>query len=360
MKKLLSFLPLLLLSLTSLHAQVFDFVQGGNVIFEDRFQQDPVGDLPARWNTNTGGSVVELDGHDGKWFRLAGGMVVVPELKKKLPEDCTIEFDLVIDPGACPVIFGMTPIANPVGNNIYYKKIFVILQHEAGYPDVVFGKDVNDLGNKGGFDMSGYIGRELHVSISVNKTRFRVWLDETKVVDLPKVLTPEYRNNFFVGGGEMCGKEEGIYISNIRIAAGEADARRLLIKQLLEQGSVVTSDINFAPQAQENAPVFTPETIPFLDTLGQAMVSDPNLNIQINGMETFPMSEQGGAPSSNLESAAKAKVDKIKNYLVEKFNLGVDRVFTGASKKVKSKLEEVRNSKAGAKVRGFLTEIIKL
>lgn len=360
MKKLFSFV-LSLFAFAAIYAQPSDFVQGANVIFEDRFEQDPVGDLPARWNTNAGGEVVQLDGHDGKWFKIEGGTVVTPELKKRLPEDCTIEFDMVIEPDACPAVFGMTPIANVSGNNVYYKKIYVALMHEAGYPDAGFGKDVFDLGHKSGFDLSGYLGREMHVSISINKTRFRVWLDETKIVDLPKVMLPEYRTNFFVAGGEMCSKTPGIYFTNVRIAAGEADARRMLIKRLLEEGSVVTADINFAPPAQDNTPVFTPESIPFLDTLGQAMVQDPSLNIQINGAETFPMSEQNsGTGSANLEAAAKAKVDKIKTYLIDKFNLGVDRVFTGASKKVKSKLEEVKNSKTGSKVRGFLTEIIKL
>lgn len=361
MKHLLSLIALFFFTIIGLRAQTFDFVQGANIIFEDRFEQDPVGDLPARWNTNSGGEAVQLDGHDGKWFKIGGNMVVTPELKKRLPEDCTIEFDLVIESGACPVVFGMTPIADVSTGNVYYKKIYVVLQNEPGYPDVVFGKDVFDMGNKGSFDMAGYMGRELHVSISINKTRFRVYLDETKVVDLPKVMLPEYRTNFFIAGGELCNKDQGIYFSNVRIAAGEADARRLLIKQLLEQGSVVTTDITFTQQSLENAPVFTPESIPFLDTLGQAMMNDPSLNIQINGMETFPMSEQGGSmDNQGLEATAKAKVEEIKTYITNKFNVGVDRILIGMTNKIKTKLDQVKSSKAGSKVRGFLTEIIKL
>lgn len=361
MKKVILLLFVSYFPFLEIQAQPPGFVQGANIIFEDRFEQDPVGDLPARWNTNSGGEVVELDGHDGKWFKVSGGTVVTPELKKRLPEDCTIEFDMVMEPGACPAVFGMTPVANVSGNNVYYKKIYVALMHESGYPDASFGKDVFDLGNKSGFDMSGYLGRELHVSISINKTRFRVWLDETKVVDLPKVMLPEYRTNFFVAGGEMCSKEPGLYITNVRIAAGEADARRLLIKQLLEQGSVVTTDISFTQQSLDNTPVFTPESIPFLDTLGQAMMEDPSLNIQINGMETFPMSEQGGSmDNQGLEATAKAKVEEIKSYITNKFNVGVDRILIGMTNKIKTKLDQVKSSKAGSKVRGFLTEIIKL
>lgn len=331
------------------------FVPGYNVIFEDNFSQDPIGDLPARWNTTSGGEVVELDGFDGKWFKIMADMSVNPELKKKLPEDCTIEFDLVIKEQSCRAFFGIMPFSGVTSGNVYYKKIYAHLQNITGYPDLTFGKDIES--KAGSFEMSGYIDRVLHVSIAINKTRFRVFLDETKAVDLPKIVVPEYRNNFFIaGGGFIPAPAEGIYISNVRIAAGEADARRLLIKQLFEQGSVVTNDISFNPQTNE----MTQESYPLLDTLGQAMIEDPNLSIEINGMEQMPEAT-GSVPGNNaLEEIAKQKVEKIKNYLTNKFNLGVDRVVTTTTNKIKTKVDQLKNGKTGQKVKGFLTEIIKL
>jgi OmpA-OmpF porin, OOP family len=174
---------------------------------------------------------------------------------------------------------------------------------------------------------------------------------------MPKLIVPEYRNNFFIAGGESIpAPPDGIYISNVRIASGDADARSLLIKQLLEQGSVVTPNINFTEQTNE----MTQESFPTLDTLGQALVADPNLNIQINGMEQYPvMTEGNNAGGVMNEEQVKMKVDKIKTYLVDKFNLGVDRIVTGAMTKIKTKMEAAKNSKAGNKVKGFLTEIVK-
>jgi hypothetical protein len=175
---------------------------------------------------------------------------------------------------------------------------------------------------------------------------------------MPKLILPEYRNNFFIAGGESIpAPPEGIYISNIRIAGGEADARRLLIKQLYDQGSVVTNDVNFNPQTNE----ITQQSLPVLDNLGQAMVTDPNLNVQINGMEQMPAMAQStvanGAPN---EEVVKQKVEKMKTYLVEKFNVNVDRIITGVSNKIKAKADGVQNSKAGSTVKGFLTQIVKL
>lgn len=355
MKKIVVSIVALFISAGWLWAQPADFIPGSNVIFEDNFSIDPVGDFPARWSTSSEGSIVELEGFPGKWLKIGAGVAVNPELKKKLPEDCTIEFDLVVKSESCPVIFGLTPLSDVAAGNVYYKKIFVQLQNLTGYPDVTFGKDVQDLGSKRDFSMEGYMGRILHVSIAVNKTRLRVYLDEDKVVDLPKLLIPAYRNNFFVAGGEVIpAPEEGAYISNIRIAAAQADARSLLIKQLNEQGSYTTSNINFNPQTNE----MTTQSFPTLDTLGQAMVADPSLSVQINGSEQYTGATQGGGVVS--EEAVKAKVEKMKAYLVEKFHLNVDRILTGVSTKVKNKVAAAKNSKTGTKIKSFLTEIVKL
>jgi hypothetical protein len=128
-----------------------------------------------------------------------------------------------------------------------------------------------------------------------------------------------------------------------------------LIKQLLEQGSVVTNDISFNQQTNE----IVPESIPFLDTLGQVLLNDPNMNIQINGAETFPFSENN-SNTGNGEEMIKVKVEKMKSYITQKFNVNVDRILIGVMDKVKTKTEKIKSSKTGEKIKGFLTEIIKL
>lgn len=361
MKTLFVSLLILTISAGSLFAQSSDFIPGGNVIFEDNFSQDPVGDFPAKWSTSSGGAVVELDGFPGKWLKVNGKVAVNPELKKKLPEDCTIEFDLVVKSESCIALFGITPVSDVSHGNIYYKKMGVALQNMTGYPGLVVSKDVMDVSSKSDFSMDGYIDRVLHVAIAVNKTRLRVYLDDTKVVDMPKLITPEYRSNFFVAGGEAIpAPPDGIYISNIRIAGGEADARRLLIKQLYDQGSVVTNNVSFNPQTNE----MTQQSYPTLDTLGQAMVADPNLNIQINGAEQTHNFVQGATTTPAMgvsnDAMVQQKVDKMKAYLVQKFNLNVDRIMTGVNNKLKTKVEAAQASKTGSKIKGFLAEIVKL
>lgn len=342
-----------------------DFIPGANVIFEDRFDLDPLGDFPAKWSTSGDGEVVAFDNAEGKWLKISQPTAVSPELRKALPENCTIEFDLYLKntSGVAPIVmFGLTSLSDVAVGDVYRKNIFVQLHgyNEAG--SIVFGKNIQDLGTKNNFPISGYIGRTLHISISINKTRFRVYFDQQKVVDLPKLLTPEYRNNFFIASSSVTpAPEEGIYISNVRIAAGEADARSLLIKQLMEQGSVVTNDIQFNEQTN----VIAPESQPVMDQLGQVLQQNPDMNIQINTAEESALvQDNGNTDISNTsgdqiinKAALKLKADKIKAYLVKKFKIRVDRIKTDVKAKMAKNIE---GNKSMGKTRQLLTEIIKL
>jgi OOP family OmpA-OmpF porin len=360
MKKISLLLLTLVISVFYSSAQTFDFVAGANVIFEDKFEADALGDLPSKWSTSGDGELVTLDRLPGKWFKINAPTAISPELAEALPENCTIEFDLFLKnaSGVAPQpMFGLTTMSDVSTGDVYRSHIWVVLRgyNEGGQVD--YGKTIQDLGSKA-FKLSGYVGRKLHVSIAVNKTRFRVYLDKQKIVDLPKLLTDEWRNNFFISASPVVpAPEEGVYVSNIRIASGEADARSFLIRQLFEQGSVVTSAIDFSTQTNE----MTQASYPTLDTLGQALVADPNLNIQINGMEQYtPGITEGNTGGAVTEEKVKAKVDKIKTYLIEKFNVNVDRIVTGTSNKIKNKAAALKNSKTGTKIKGFLTEIVKL
>ncbi len=116
----------------------------------------------------------------------------------------------------------------------------------------------------------------------------------------------------------------------------------------------------------------TQESLPVLDNLGQAMVADPDLNVQINGMEQpaagyMPTEGTGDATNNGStgggvvnEEQVKLKVEKMKTYLVNKFHVNVDRIVTGVNTKIKTKAANLQNSKAGQKIKGFLTEFVKL
>ncbi len=67
-------------------------------MYED-FSQDAVGDFPDKWNTNISGEIVKIDGEEGKWFAITGEGVAMPEFITSIPENSTLEFDLMVNPG---------------------------------------------------------------------------------------------------------------------------------------------------------------------------------------------------------------------------------------------------------------------
>jgi len=347
MRKLLQTFSLLFFVIIS-NAQS-DFVPGANVIFQDDFSRDALGDFPAKWNTSGEGQVVEIEGAPGKWLKVSQPSAVSPILKKSLPENCTIEFDLYLKPttGVAPhIMFGLTSLSNVSTGDVYRKRISVKLERYNKAGNIVYGKNVQKLGEKK-FSLEGFIERLLHVSISINKTRLRVYLDGEKVVDLPKLMTPDYRKNFFVASSVVLpDPEESVYISNVRIAEGTIDARSVLIKQLLQEGSVVTGDIQFSEQGDD----ITTQSAALVDELGQAMQQDPNLDVQINMGH--------GADNSIInKDALKLRAESIKAYLVSKFKIKKDRIITDAKLMMNRKTAKNKNL---AKAAGFITEIIRL
>lgn len=336
-------------------AQHSDFIPGTRIIFEDNFSLDAPGDLPAKWSSSGSGEVVTLDDVDGRWLKIAMPTAVSPELKKPLPENCTIEFDLYLKStsGVAPlVMFGLTSLSDVAGGQVFRNHISVKLYgYNKTSGSVIYAKNIQKLGEIK-YALQGYVNRVLRVSIAVNKTRWRVYLDGAKVVDLPKLLTPEFRNNFFVASAVISpAPEEGVYISNVRIAESDVDARSLLIKQLMEHGSVTTDQIQYSEDNE-----ITTETQVVADQIGQILQENPDMQIQINSIEEVPTSSSSQVLTVN-EDVLKQKADILKSYIINKFKLKADQIITDARVKT---VQMTEKNKAASKAKQFLTEIIKI
>ena len=76
----------------------FDFVPGEKIVAFEDFSQDAIGDFPAKWNTDAAGEIVTIAGQTGRWLKLSRGGFFTPELVTELPENVTVEFDLLVRP----------------------------------------------------------------------------------------------------------------------------------------------------------------------------------------------------------------------------------------------------------------------
>ncbi|MFZ0455342.1 MAG: hypothetical protein WAM24_16485, partial [Ignavibacteriaceae bacterium] len=73
----------------------FDFVPGENVIFFEDFSQDNIGDFPALWNTNGSAEVVTTNLFPGNWLKFSMDNSFWTDQLLALPDNYTIEFDVI-------------------------------------------------------------------------------------------------------------------------------------------------------------------------------------------------------------------------------------------------------------------------
>ncbi|MFB2117963.1 OmpA family protein [Parapedobacter sp. 2B3] len=303
-----------------------DFIPGNNTIFADDFSQDELMDFPAKWNSTGSGRVVELDGVPGRWLEIKHNTYVNPVMDGTLPENCTIEFDLFLkeegERRIPQLFFGLTEVRDIVREDIYYKEKFYTKidgYNAANSKAVEYGINFPPLGNKNDFPLTRYSNRVLRVSIACNKTRIRVYLDQTKIVDLPRIVTPNMRNNVYFQNGELVpASEVGMYIGNIRIASGDVDARSLLVKQLMDDGKAVTNDILF----DVGRDVIKPASFDILKQIGDALVANPSLKIKIIGH-----TDSDGGDADNLK-LSQDRAASVKLYITENFPVVGSRMQT--------------------------------
>lgn len=332
-----------------------DFVPGSTVIFSDDFSQDAIGDFPAQWNTNGSGEVVTIDGLKGKWLSVVHNSVINPVMDKALPENATVEFDLYLQADgqqSTPFIqFGLTPVRDILKEDMFYRNRFFINLHRYSEKDgqtLEYGLKNDVIGNKSDFPLTKYANKVLHVAIAINKTRIRLYLDDSKVIDLPRALTTDMLNNFFLNNNYLIPASEiPMFISNVRIASADVDSRSLLVKDLMEKGTSSTSDILF----DVNSDVLKKESFPIIKQFGDALVQNQTLKIKIVGH-----TDSDGSDANNME-LSKKRAAAVKAYITENYAVAGSRIQTegkGESQPI------AQNTSSDGKAKNRRVEFIKL
>ena len=299
----------------------YDFVAGEKVIFFDDFSQDAVGDFPALWNTNGSAEVVTTNLFPGKWMKFVMDECVWTDDLLKLPENYTIEFDII-------------PIGGLEGDGMsgWHMRLMQAKNAKAW--------DSGSAPGNGGFQfqveyfgrpgystwfygdacapskLSGYIdgddkkqkmNQKYHIAIWVQKTRIRLYQDQNKIVDLPKgfpagCVKPD-RLRFEYGAA---------MISNVRIAVGAPDMRN----KLITEGKLVTYGIYF----DVNKDVVKPESYGTLKEIATVLQENPDVKVKIVGH-----TDSDGADASNLD-LSKRRGASVKNELVKSFGIEASRL----------------------------------
>jgi len=299
----------------------YDFIPGEKVIFYEDFSQDAVGDFPALWNTNGSAEVVTTNLFPGKWMKFIGNNSVWTDELLKLPENYTIEFDIITTKGEqgegmAGYYFRLMKSVNAKAFDpgaVPGKSGFVFCMEYFGRPSYrtyINGQEGEGLGLIGYNEVENNkqkINQKYHMSIWVQKSRVRLYQNETKLFDLPKafpVATLKMDRIRFEEGAGM--------VSNIRIAVGAPDLRN----KLLTEGKLVTYGIYF----DVNKDVVKPESYGTLKGIADVLTENPDVRVKIVGY-----TDSDGADAANLD-LSKRRGASVKNELAKNFSIDAARL----------------------------------
>lgn len=295
-----------------------DFKPGEEILFSESFEKDAVNDFPAAWNTTGSGEVVTINNVPGKWLSIPQKTLTYPEHVSTLPENFTIEFDLLIPTERRPPItFGFSESNDPVKEGIKYKKLFYFRIDHA--QDFIGSTNRYYSGGESNqtFKANALAGKPVHVSMSINKTRIRLYINGEKLFDLPRAFEPAaVRNSFFFRASEITSEKNSFYITNLIVAESGTDARSGILKELMEKGRVSTNDIQF----DFNSDKIKPTSYDIINTLGEALKQNAGLRIRIIGH-----TDNVGKDDYNKELSAK-RAEAVKAYITANYEISAERV----------------------------------
>jgi outer membrane protein OmpA-like peptidoglycan-associated protein len=307
----------------------FDFIPGEKVIYFYDFRDVAAGDIPEGWQIDGSAEVVEVEGFNGHYMMIQQQSAVLPETFDDLPDDLTIQFDLICtNPyswGGSQVYFIMAQtdpnkeIYSRGGNLGSANNNVLWLSFHPGSQSAVANKGYGSYEmitkngvKKGEYPAESFIdtneGRLAKISIWKQKKRVRLYVNENKVLDLPTILPEGMTVNTFVWN-VFSGyyNDEKYFIGNIRIAEGMPDAR----KNLTVNGKYVTTGILF----DVNSDVIRPESYGVLKEVASMLKSAPETKVTIVGH-----TDSDGDDAKNLELSRK-RAESVKKALVKDFSV---------------------------------------
>lgn len=312
----------------------FDFIPGENIVAIEDFSQDALGDFPARWNTNSGADLVNVEGKTGIWLSLSKNGVFMPEFFKSFPENFTLQFELMCNPDYSfytdPLGLAFVKLSNPKKFTDWTKfnlkdrngSVFSFFPANAGVYDKV-GSVLYEIFENGTSTMQNEIttaqffretSNYAKVSVWRQKQRIRIYLNEEKVLDLPRGMTLSAYNALVFTTGGFQQSQDRFLISNIKLAVGAPDTRN----KLITEGKFVTRGILF----DINSDKIKPESYGAIKDIATVLKENTDVKVKIIGH-----TDSDGDDNGNLE-LSKRRAGAIKTTLATDFGIDASRLQT--------------------------------
>lgn len=298
-----------------------DFVPGEKIIFFDDFSSAK----QSAWRLNAENKQVELNNlpaAGGSWFKVPRSGTFFPQNLSTLPENFTLEFDMYAEADKVSEMQSGLKVffTQKIANLNEFDQFFDDL------PKIAF--DIHPFGTAG----YAYVpvwgrnkNREEEVHITAEDTRhvskgayksgkvnriaavrtgntFRFYINQTKIIDLPAAFVSGLSYNLIFAADMW---EEGLFISNVKIATGLAK-----VKEELGKGKFVTANILF----DTNSDKIKPQSYSILKQIADAVKAQAGKIIIVGHTDNT------GNPAANLTLSEK-RAESVKNALVQLFGI---------------------------------------
>jgi OOP family OmpA-OmpF porin len=303
----------------------FDFVPGEKVVAADDFSQDAVGDFPAKWNTDAAGEVVTVAGHPNRWLKLTRAGFFMPEFVTELPDNFTLEFDLLVPPdfnAGFPLNASVVQLADPKRPAGWQASpnVFTFTAHPAtssgGTSSVIIRQDgTSEPANQSRVpQLLTTRGTPVHMSVWRQRQRVRVYMNAEKVWDVPRAVAASAKfNSVMFVVPPACGNCE-YYLANLRVATGAPDTRN----KVLAEGKWVSHGILF----DVNSDRIKGESYGSLKEIATVLTENADVRMQIVGH-----TDSDGDEAANLD-LSKRRAASVKAALVGEFKIDGARLNT--------------------------------
>lgn len=258
----------------------FDFIMGSDILYVEDFSNAQLGDLPDGWTTSNTLEVVELNAFPGKWLQLQKGKnLFTPLTLGTLPENFTMEFDLILDYE--PTKFAAARMFTIIFNDLESPSIKLDDFYAGGHLLALgtsrgmkykYKKWKDSQYNENALDATPILdkntlqrGTLVRCSIWKSKNRIRFYINEEKAFDIVQAESPEnpFRSMKFYS--EVYNEGENFFISNIRMAGPPP----VINRELEETGLLEATGIYFETGSDE----IKPESYPTLKQLADFMIN---------------------------------------------------------------------------------------
>jgi len=273
----------------------FDFVPGETVLFEDSPDiNEENGEFPSRWDIVKGNcEIINVDGENVIAFPKGGS--IIPYLKDSkndyLPEIFTIELDawFYTDTNQCNLYVYFFDKKNQRQNKNY--RPIEVNSFSAEY-DVSYQKTEREKHN----------GMWRHVSIAYTKGKLKVYLDETRLINIPHMEGNPTGLTLNFSGYSGDEPHELQYIKNVRIAKGGVK----YYDRVLSEGKIIVNGIKF----DVNKATLKPESMGPINKIYQLMKKNPDINFSVEGH-----TDSDGGDELNME-LSKERGKSVMNKLI--------------------------------------------